>query len=48
MEEYTPMPAEVEEPSQKNRMSVMRLIDTGERAEARKTPKKRKKLTGNP
>jgi uncharacterized membrane protein len=30
MEEYTPMPAELEEPSQKNKMSVMRLFDTGE------------------
>ena len=30
MEDYTPMPAELEEPSQKNSMSVMRLFDTGE------------------
>ena len=36
MEEYTPMPAEMEEPSQKNTMSLMRLYDTGERPEADK------------
>jgi uncharacterized membrane protein len=40
MEEYTPMPAELEEPSQKNRMSVMRLYDTGEID--RKSPKDEK------
>ena len=39
MEEYTPMPAELEEPSQKNKMSVMRLFDTGE---IDKSPKEEK------
>jgi uncharacterized membrane protein len=37
VDEYTPMPAEVDEPSLENRMSVMRLYDTGEKAEAEKT-----------
>jgi uncharacterized membrane protein len=42
MEEYTPMPAEVEEPPQKDKMSVMRLIDTGERSKADKSQKEEK------
>ena len=36
MEEYTPMPEEVEEASLKNRMSVMRLYDTGKKPEGEK------------
>ena len=49
IEEYTPIPEELEEPSLKNRMSVMNLFDTGESPEtAKKTPKEKKFRKRNP